>query len=239
VDLTKNFVALGFELITEGDQPSVTTDDIKRVLSRRSTQHFGPHRYFEEGLPGDGRPYVIDNAGVEGLQAEAVIHEGHVEDLPSIWRINEALCGVEVLSFWEDTAWLKSAVEGKSSRKWESGKNLWIAVQLEYIEGFLSSVRDLVVQFGLQGRVRIRVIYHGLAERVLNSPRSSMSYSMRYKAHQASKSVDLTFDLAALDDEVRSAAVATIAQAVNKLFQGPEITAEGVVQILNSHRRGG
>ncbi len=239
VDLNKNFIVLGFELISSGEKVALSIGQIETALSSRPIRNFGPLRFFEEGIPGDGRPYVVENAGVDGIQAESILHDGHVDVLPTLWRINEAGCGVQVAAYWEDTEHLKLAVEGRSSRKWASGENIWVAIQIEYIEGFLLNVHYLADRFGGIGQVRVRVCYHGLEGRALNSPQSLSFYGMRYRSRQAQRNVDLTFELAALDDEVRSSAVASIVQSLNKLFQGPEITADGVVRILEQHRTRG
>lgn len=238
VDLTTNFVALGFEFVGVEDQPKVTTEQIKAALSSRPINHYGPHRFFEEGMHGDYAPYVSENTGEDGFQANDVTtSDGLAVLLPSIWRISEACCGVEVVAYWEDTAYLKTAVEDRSSRTWESGRNIWIEIQMEYVDGFLSNVLYLAEKFGYTGKVRTRVTYRGLEGRRLNSPRSGAAFSLHYPSRQSRRDLDLTFELAALMDEVRSSAVAAIVQPLNKLFQGPDITADGVVKALDHHRR--
>jgi hypothetical protein len=59
---------------------------------------------------------------------------------------------------------------------------------------------------------------------------------MDYEAHQNTKLVDLTVKANALEPEARSSIIAAIIQPVNKLTQGPEIAAKGVVNMLASRQ---
>ncbi len=237
--LSKSFLAFGFELVGLSNQVDLTTDQIKDVLCSRNTSRSGPHRFFEEGYPDDARPYVFDVAGKDGLQADLIKKsDGTIYEMATLWRFSEAGVGVEVFSYWEDTDSINSAVERRSSRKWERGKNIWIEIQAEYLDGFMGNIVYFATNFNFEGQVRVRVLYSGLDGRQLNSPRSSMSYSRNYVSKQNQKTVDLLFELDALEETVRSSAIATILQQLNKLFQGPVIDATTVVRKLGEHRRG-
>lgn len=235
IDPSKNFVAFGFDLIGASDELNVTIDDFKRILQTRNGSYSGPHRFFDESVSPDNRPYVVEMLETAGLQLEAVNdREGAIYDLPSMWRLSENLSGLEIVAFWEDTEWIKSAVENRSSRKWERGEKFWPAIQVRYANGFLSNVWFLAQALGFSGQVRIKVSYYGLSGRKIGSAEGGHYYSMEYLSKQDRINLDLNFEVDALEDTVRSSAVASIIQSVNKYFQGPRITPESVVNYLNS-----
>lgn len=238
VALDDNFIAFGFELLSPEGAIKVSSSDIERFLSQRPYHHYGPMQFFQNVRRGSSTPYFLERSGVGGLEADLLDSEGtFAPDQASIWRISEACCAVEVFSFWEDTSHLKHAVASRSTRNWEGAQNVWPAIQMEYVDGFLSFISDFVSFLGFSGKVRFRAHYEGLAGRSLNSPRMSMTYSRNYTSRQGSKDIDLTLDVNALSVEVRSAAIAIIIQSLNKLFQGPEITSASVVRTLEAHRR--
>lgn len=232
----KNFVVFGFELIGAAE---LTIDQIKDALRSMPSRDKGPHHFFEGGYHGDRAPHVIENAGRDGLQADITRdNDGKYDEWPSLWRISEAGAGVSVGIYWEDSAWIKRAVEDKSSRTWERGSNIWMASQLASIDSFLSDIWSFAEKMEFQGQVRVKIVYNGLKDRTLNTPRSSMTYSRTYVSKQETRTIDLTFQLDALEDLVRSSAVAAIAQQLNKPFQGPAINADVVLRSLTSYRRG-
>lgn len=228
VDLSQSFICYGFQLV---DAEPVTTSEITKCLRSRSADTRGEHQFFEYGFSSPYKPFVIEVAGIAGLEVRATSSD---IDHRSAWRLSEALSGVEVISYWEDTAWIKSSVERRSSRTWEKGKAIWIKQQVAYCEGFLRVVKQIADFFGYDGSIRLRVMFSGLTGRKLNSPDARVYYSMDYEAHQNTKLVDLTVKANALEPEVRSSIVAAIIQPMNKLTQGPDITAEGVVRMLAS-----
>lgn len=237
VNPAENYVAVGFELVGASEVLSISIDDIRRALQARTYGHYGPHRFFDEQTPVGHRPYVLEIADVAGLQVDAVKDETEtIADLPYVWRLAENFTGVEVVSFWEDTEWVKGAVERRSTKQWQRGGNFWPAMHMEYIDGFLSNVWHFAEAFGFKGSVRTRLAYSGLAGRQINSANPGAYYSMRYVSRQSRINVDLTFDSEAFEESVRSAAIAALLQPVNKFFQGPEITAEGVVRSLAANR---
>jgi hypothetical protein len=239
VSLPVNFILFAFEIVGSRDAYTYTTENVSRFLSQRNKSRNGPHVFFDESGWNSARPYYFENAGVAGLQAEDIAAEGNLpKDLASIWRINEAGCGVEVVSYWEDSEHLELAVRGRSSRQWERGTNLWIAIQMAYIGDFLGFVFDFATEFFEADRVRILARYEGLLGRVLNSPRIGSGYSMTYKSQQRSKIVDLIFQLSAISPEARSSAVAAILQPINQLFQGPEIGSDTVIRSMAALRNG-
>lgn len=226
VDLTDSFVAYGFQLV--GAEP-ITTDQLKECLRHRPNDTRRTHVFFDEGYNSPYRPFVIEVAEHDGLE----VHVNTADfDHRAIWRLSECLSGAEVISYWEDTEWIKSAVEGRSSRPWEKGQHIWIAQQIAYANSFLSTVKHIANYFNFTGDVRIRVLFSGLSGRNLKSPNNRVYYSMDYRAHQNTKQVDFVLSVADLAAETRSSAIASIIQPMNKLTQGPEITAESVVRAL-------
>ena len=230
VDLSKNFICYGFKLV---NAEPVTTSQITDCLERRPADTRGDRQFFDNQYNSRCRPVVIEVAGTDGLEVRATSDDF---DLRFAWRVSEALSGVEVISYWEDTAWIKGAVEDRSSRTWERGKAIWITQQIAYCHNFLEMVKHIADFFEYDGAIRLRVLFSGLKGRSLGSPDSAVHYSMDYEAHQDTKLVDFTVKANALESEARSSTIAAIIQPMNKLTQGPEITAERVVRQLASRR---
>lgn len=231
----KNFVVFGFELVGAAE---LTIDQIKDAVQSMPSRDLGPHHFFEAGYHGNMAPHVIGNAGYDGLQADITRDkDGNYDEWPSLWRISESGAGVSVGIYWEDTAWIKRAVEDKSSRTWERGSNIWMSSQMASMDSFLSDIWSFAGTMEFQGKVRIKIVYNGLTDRTLNTPRSSMTYSRKYVSKQETRTIDLTFQLDALEETVRSSAIASIAQQLNKPFQGPAIDADLVLRSLTNYRR--
>ncbi|WP_346909479.1 hypothetical protein [uncultured Roseibium sp.] len=124
IDLTNCFIAYGFQLV---DAEPVTTDQLTECLRNRPHDARGRYTFFENNYNSPYRPFVIEVADHDGLE----VHVNTTDfDHRAIWRLSECLSGTEVISYWEDTEWIKSAVEGRSSITWERGQHIWIAHQL-------------------------------------------------------------------------------------------------------------
>ena len=232
----KNFIAFGFELIGVAE---LDVDQIKVAVQSLPSRDRGPHHFFEAGYPGEMAPHVIENAGYDGLQADITKdNDGNYDEWPSLWRISESGAGVSVGIYWEDSAWLKGVVANRSSRTWERGSSIWMASQMASIDNFLSDIWCFAGKVQFEGEVRIKIFYSGLKDRALNTPRSSMTYSRTYVSKQETRTIDLTFQVDAFEDTVRSSAIASIAQQLNKPFQGPGINADVVLHSLTNYRRG-
>lgn len=228
VDLTNNFVAYGFQLL---NATPVTTRQIIECLRHRPRDAPGGYQFFEANYNNPYRPFVIDVADIAGLEV-------HVNtpafDQRAIWRFSESLIGVEIVSYWEDTEWIKEAVEVRSSRTWERGQHIWISQQIAYVNSFLSTVKHIADYFNFTGEVRIRVRFSGLRGRNLKSTNIRVHYSVDYRAQQNTKEVDFVVNVGDLATETRSSIIASIIQSMNKLTQGPVVTAESVVRSLGS-----
>lgn len=229
VDLTNCFVGYGFQLV---DAEPVTTDQITECLRARPHAVRGGHDFFEGSHNAPYRPFVIEVAGHDGLEVHANTTEF---DHRSVWRLSESLSGTEVISYWEDTEWIKGAVEHRSSLRWERGQHIWIAQQIAYANSFLATVKHIADCFNFTGDVRIRVFFSGLNGRNLKSTNIGVYYSRDYRAHQNTKQIDFVLKAAELGAETRSSAVAAMIQPMNKLTQGPAVTAENVVRSLSAN----
>ncbi|WP_415921965.1 helix-turn-helix domain-containing protein [Tateyamaria sp. SN6-1] len=229
VDLTSCFVAYAFQLV---DAEQITTDQILECLRSRPLNAPG-HAFFSVGSVSPYRPFVIEVADHDGLEVHANTSS---DDHRSIWRLSEKMSGTEIISYWEDTEWIKSAVERRSSRTWERGQHIWIAQQIAYANSFLSMVKHIANHFNYSGDVRIRVLFSGLSGRTLRSTDSFVYYSLDYRAHQNTKQVDFVVEAKELAAETRSSTIASIIQPMNKLTQGPAVTAEVVVRSLGANR---
>lgn len=228
VDLANCFIAYGFQLI---DAEPVTTDQLTECLRHRSHNPQGGYAFFENGYNSPYRPFVMEVANHDGLE----VHVNTADfDHRAIWRLSECLSGTEVISFWEDTAWIKDAVEDRSTLKWERGQHIWIAQQIAYANSFLATVKHIADYFNFTGDIRIRVLFSGLSGRNLRSTNLAVYYSMDYRARQNTKQVDFLVNAGDLSAETRSATIASIIQPMNKLTQGPAITADSVVRTLRN-----
>lgn len=228
IDLSICFVAYGFQLL---DSEAVTIDQLKGCLRNRPQNTRGGHDFFESEYSSPNRPFVIEVAGYDGLEVHANTTDF---DHRSVWRLSEALSGTEVISYWEDSEYLKGAVEHNSSRIWERGRHLWIAQQISYADGFLGMVKHIADYFNFTGDVRIRALFSGLKGRTLYSPDIRVYYSGDYRSLQNTKQVDFVLNVGDLATETRSSTIASIIQPVNKLTQGPAVTTESVVRSLST-----
>lgn len=230
VNLEENFICLGFELV---GTTKVTLNKIKECLQNRPYENFSGHSFYSSKNSEIQKIIVIESNGVDGLEFYSTDEQ---EDFRFAWRLSEALSGVEVFSYWEDTAWIKSAVEQKSSATWERGKHIWIKQQISYIHNFLAMVAHFAEYFKHENDIRVRAQYSGLRGRSLRSPNPSTYYSKTYEAHQNTRLIDFIVQKKALEPETRSAAIVAIIQPINKLTLGPEITTEGVIHALKTNQ---
>ncbi len=229
IDLANSFVAYGFQLV---DAEPVATHELTECLRSRPHEARGGYTFFENSHSSPYRPFILEVADRDGLE----VHVNTAEfDHRAIWRLTEGLSGTEVVSYWEDTEWIKDAVESNSSRKWERGQHIWIAQQIAYANSFLATLKYIADYFDFSGDVQIRVLFSGLSGRNLKSTRISVYYSMDYKAHQNTKQVDFVLNVADLAAETRSSVIASIIQPMNKLTQGPTVTAESVIRALEAN----
>ncbi|MFC6641157.1 MULTISPECIES: AlbA family DNA-binding domain-containing protein [Sulfitobacter] len=229
VDLSNCFVGYGFHLV---DAEPATTDQIAECLRQRPHDARGGHVFFESNYNTPYRPFVIEVAGHDGLE----VHVNTADfDHRAVWRLSEWLSGTEAISYWEDTAWIKDAVEHSSSLTWERGQHIWIAQQVSYANSFLATVKHIADYFDFTGDVRIRVLFSGLSGRNLRSTNIGVYYSMDYRARQNTKQIDFVLKASDLAAETRSSAIASIIQPMNKLTQGPVVNAESVVRSLRAN----
>ena len=229
VDLSNCFVSYGFHLV---DAEPVTTDQITECLRQRPHDARGGHVFFESNYNTPYRPFVIEVAGHDGLE----VHVNTADfDHRAVRRLSEWLSGTEAISYWEDTAWIKDAVEHRSSLTWERGQHIWIAQQISYANSFLATVKHIADYFDFTGDVRIRVLFSGLSGRNLRSTNIGVYYSMDYRARQNTKQIDFVLKASDLAAETRSSAIASIIQPMNKLTQGPVVNAESVVRSLRAN----
>ena len=231
VDLTSCFVGYGFQLV---DAEPVTTDQIDKCLRSRPYAVRPGHVFFESESTYNSpfRPFVFEVAGHYGLEVHANTTKF---DHRSVWRLSERLSGTEVISYWEDTEWIKAAVEQRPSSTWERGQHIWIEQQINYANNFLEIVKHIADYFNFTGDIRIRVLFSGLNGRNLKSTDLSVYYSMDYRAHQDTKQIDFVLKAAELAAETRSSAIAAMIQPMNKLTQGPVVTADSVVRSLGTN----
>ena len=226
VDLANSFVAFGFHLV---NADLVEIDQLRECLLRRPHIPHGGYDFFENRHK-SRHPFVFEIADHAGLECRLNTTDF---DQRAIWRLSEALSGAEVISYCEDTEWIKSAVEGRPSVTWDRGQHISIAKQITTVSCFLVRVKQIADNFNFAGDVRIRVLFSGLNGRNLKSPDPKVPYHLDFRACQNTKKVDFVLNVADLAAETRSSAIAKIIQPMNKLTQGPQVTAETVVKTLD------
>lgn len=151
VGLSENFICYGFHLV---DAEPVAIDRITECLRNRPADSRSGHPFFDNGYNSPYRPITLEVADTYGLEVRATSHQF---DLRSAWRLSEALSGVEVISYWEDTAWIENAVGERSSQRWKRGEAIWIWQQIAYCGGFLEMVKHVADFFEYDGAIRLRV----------------------------------------------------------------------------------
>jgi len=223
-----NYVVYGFHFL---DAQPATVQELKQCLQRRPEAiRSMPIKFFNTDHLAPAEAVVIENNGFDGLQALPAVEP---DGLTFAWRLNEALCGAQVTTYWEDSEWLKSSVESKSSRKWMPGQAIWLTMQIGILDEFLSTTKHIADYFNYSGVVRILVEFHGLEGRRLDSPNPRVHYSKNYIAKQSSRSFNIEVDSHVLDVEQRSALIANAIERLNKITQGPTVTAATVARSLD------
>lgn len=229
IDPSSNYIAYGFHLV---DAEQVDSKDILEAVSVLTHNNFATRYFFVPSYPEPHDARIITANSIDGVEVDTIHWNEHAD--ASLWRISENMSGVEIKSFWEDTEFIEETFNTGEAKSWEQGEIIWIQEHVADIYAFLTTVQNFAQKLKYVGAVRIRAVVSGLAGRYLASPTPATYYSKRYTAYQNNKVVDLIFDSSALQPDVISSAVAKISQPINKLTQGPEITAESVMKHLSN-----
>src|SRR5690348_14549515 len=92
----------------------------EQVTSDAETNGLPTFSYYG-GL--ERRSVILVN-DIEGYEAKAIIDKGTYLFAPSLWRAMINGLGAEVRPFHEDTDWIRSRVQERSSREWGPGTRL-------------------------------------------------------------------------------------------------------------------
>ena len=238
--LDKNFIIFGFELLETSDKKSFDKRELMRFLGELPSCYRGvPHIFFNPDRDEEEAPCFIENSCGDGYEANIGKKNANniISTGPSLWRINDtATTGVSIETYWEDTRYLKNG-----NQNWERGAYIWFGSQISSINGFLNDVWSLANNIEFAGEVRIVIVYNGLKNRILFSPRpSEVPHYNSHPAKQDHRKIDYTFQIDALAPEIRHTAVATIAQKLITLFGGEPVRAKNISKILDCYyqRRG-
>ena len=181
VDPIANRAAFAFQLLTaernEVRSISLTqlTNKVREASNASNSETDGlPTFDYYSGLVQSSVILVND---VEGYEAKAIQDKGSYLFAPSLWRVMVNGEGAEVRPFHEDTDWVRTAVQQRSSRAWDVGTRLSPRFQASRVFGWVTFVRSFAQVFEDTHRVRLIVDYVGLAGRKIDDARAGFYVS--------------------------------------------------------------
>ena len=238
VDPIANRSAFGFQLLTnEGND--VTSIDLKEVTDKvREASNASDSE--TNGLPtfdyyGHMPRTVILAGEVEGYETKAILDKGTYLFAPSLWRAMTNGVGAEVRPFHEDTDWIRSAVQERSSRKWDPGTRLSPRFQASRVFGWIVFVRNFAQAFPDANRVRLIVDYVGLAGRQIDDARAGFYVSRDRSAATDQRRVEIDSAIEKLSGDGALEIAARLLNPILRLFDGWGTNAEGIRRSLKDY----
>lgn len=187
VDPTQNRTALGFQFFN-GDDDHVSLIQLKdlregiRQASNAADLECPGLTVFDISHRGHIAPTTRVVGNTDGVEVTALFNsDGSSLMGPSFWRAMVNGCGVEIRPYHEDTDWIRSAVEQRSSRKWQVGAYLSPRFQAVRIYQFVAFVRNLSRLFPDAQRVKLLADYVGLSDRIMRDAKAGASYTKSRK----------------------------------------------------------
>jgi hypothetical protein len=239
VDPVKNRTAFGFELLTS-ERNEVTPISLAELVNKiREASNASVSE--TNGLPafdyyGDlARRSVILVNEIEGYEGKAITDKGTYLFAPSLWRAMRNGVGAEVRPFHEDTDWIQSAVQERSSRRWEPGTRLCPRFQASRIFGWIAFVRSFAKAFGDAQRLRLIVDYVGLAGRRIDDPRAGFYISRDKTSATGQRRFEIEWTVEKLAGDGAFEVAALLLNPILRLFDGWEINAELVRKSLKDY----
>jgi hypothetical protein len=239
VDPVANRVAFGFHLLNS-DNKEIDSISLTQ-LAEKIREASNASDAATNGLPtfdyyhGLAKRSVIVVNDVEGYESKAVMDKGTYLFAPSVWRILINGIGTEVRPFHEDTDWVRSAVQERSSRHWDVGTRLCPRFQASRIFGGLVFVRQLAQSFPDAHRVRLIADYEGLNGRTIDDPRTGIRFSRDRSSAVNHRRVEIDSTIEKLSGDGVLEISARLLNPILRLFDGWETNAEGVRQSLRDY----
>jgi hypothetical protein len=224
--------AFAFRLLTDqSTPPAIIGLDRLRTRTREASisasdemnNGLAPFEFIESP---DLRPKVALFGNVDGYSSLALPAKDNYVQYPVMWRLSADGRGADVGGYEEDNAWVKSAVEDKSSRRWPPGKKLSPRIQAERAYHLVSFVRSLATAFPDATSCQLAVEYRGLTGRNIEDPWRGTYYSRSYTSAENCRRVVITSSLAALAGDGADRAAAQLISPVFRLFDGWEVHPE-------------
>ncbi|MPZ58179.1 MAG: hypothetical protein GEU91_17125 [Rhizobiales bacterium] len=239
VDLIQNRTIYAFQLL---DEARAIVREIGLGALRESVRRatFDAERFKDIELSAfasiseNSRCGVFVSGDVEGYELQHVHQNGSYLRPPVLGHISAAGGGGEVRAYWEDTTWVKEAVEQRSSRKWEPGTKLSPSIQVSRALNFIAFVKSLSHSFPDARYAMLSADYGGLRGRVIGEPRPGVYFSYDRKSGMASRRASTVIQLDALAEPQIAEAAADLTAPIFRLFDGWQIVPDFASKLLKS-----
>lgn len=234
--------SFAFRLLTEqGSLPSAIGLETLRNRAREASTSasdelnngLAPFEFVEGA---DLRPKVALFGNVDGYASLALPAKDNYVEFPGMWRLTVDGRGGDVGGYEEDSAWVKSAVEEKSSRRWPPGKKLSPRIQAERAFHLVAFVRSLATSFPDATSCEFAVDFRGLKDRKVEDPWRGNYYTRTYTSAEVSRRVVITSSLAALAGDGTDQAAAQLVAPIFRLFDGWEVHPEYIRSLREEGR---
>jgi hypothetical protein len=233
VDLLSNRAIYAFQLLNEHRAPvqAIDLNDLREAARRASfeaEQYKGIEISAFEAMSERDYCSIFVSGDVEGYEIQHVHKNGKYLVPLVLARISSDGGGGEVRGFWEDTEWVKKAVEEKSSRKWNPGTRLSPRFQAGRALNFIAFVKNLANSFPDARYAAWAVDYTGLDGRIIGEPRSGAYFSLDYTSRMPSRRVKAVSQLDILTETKIAELAAELIRPIFRLFDGWKVSAEFV-----------
>ena len=239
VDPVANRTAFGFQLLTSERNEVAPISLMKLTNTIREASNASDAE--TNGLPtfsyygGLERRSVILVNDIEGYEAKAIIDKGTYLFAPSLWRAMINGLGAEVRPFHEDTDWIRSRVQERSSREWGPGTRLSARFQASRIFGWIAFVRSFARAFEDAQSLRLIVDYVGLAGRKIDDTRAGFYLSQDRVSGTNRRRFEIEWTVEKMAGDGALEVTALLLNPVLRLFDGWEINAELVRKALKEY----
>jgi len=229
VDARQNRTALGFQFLNGNNDPvsPVELKDLRegiREASNAADTECPGQKAFDISHRSHIAPTIRMFGNTEGFEITALFNsDGAYLMGPSFWQAMATGFGVELRPYHEDTDWIRSLVEERSSRKWQVAGYFSPRFQAVRIYQFVAFVRNLSRLFPDAQRVRLLADYVGLSNRIMRDAKVDAYYSVDRRSSTPSRRYELDATVESLFGSGTVNAVALLLNPMLRLFDGYEV----------------
>ena len=243
VDAKDNRAAYSFQLLGRGGSeidPIPLSDlmDALREASSAASSELSDNAApsFDPSNFGVARPSVVLWEGeIEGYRCDAIHSEdGRYLFAPALWEATANGMGAEVRPYHEDTEWVRSAVEDRSSIRWPIGRCFSPRFQSNRAFQFVAFVKHFATKFIGAERVRFRVEFSGLARRELKETHIGWGSLSTRMSSIGGRTVMIETPVERLIGEGCFSVIADMLNPIFRLFAGWEVHPEFVKKAVQS-----